>query len=1096
MNTRGKGGRGGRGGQSSPPGGRGGRGGQSSPSGGRGGRGGRQSPSGGGGGRPLSGGSGKKARGQGGKQGAAAASSDDSQDSGSQAGSDDPETQQQLFAARGNGGGSTPTTPTTANSTSQSGSQGADANANAGDASTTQQQQQQNSTTSNSNGTQQQPPQQQPPAPQANNPLSAGSQQTPAANANNDAAVADLLARLIGGSAKATDDLPNDLVTEPPDRPVFTDLNMLSRSEYKCYDLTTDAVFAIFGHFFRDLKGDYPELKECQRLFEDLPRTTKGIMCGFLSMLSGSSTLSELLEIDTDKTPETVFGRLEQLASLFHTQMINHYGSAQQLDRFRITKDQLIEYVQYWAPGTTDDLEESLLILRQQRQPVKPVTFGDNGMVDAHGRPVGPGARAYDLSHGHLDPKTKTSIDAKTPSKSGPNQQAAKLFADSIVRANGNLREINIETMRLVFGKMSQTLGWHSPHDSFVFVLQSYSSFAEQFNSRGRVVLPLSDAAASNVNIAFPLPSQSCIGSTNKDIAEANFLAAKRRSTGTNPTSQDVLTAYAWNTGNDRIAEVLKLAVAIIKQRLAKTSLQGKSETLEASVETMTRQTCDRPMHGLYFMDHTRADIEEDILLMIKAGAGSLGLGVFAEIVTKLFTVDADAIKSEVPTFVVDVKNACSLPPDATGYDVLNAVNLQTQSNSKDPRHHNRLFLHPVLMQIAVETFLAGHITAECHSRPDYLEMEKGLISRVKDFDNMTIKLEGKSVSVSQTDRVIAMLISQRMESGVGLPWDDPMAVIEAMKTTEPDCLKDISFLHGIASTMYEDKRLRAVDGSSSSGKKPQTRGSAPFDAAIRAKGVASMALSLGDAGGSGDTQASSTGGAQANAARERNSGAPYKEEASGPFSDKYSNNVRATAKSKYAKMAPLDLYNKMTDKNGRWSGPQILEQFFTINEGKLSRTPIGGPSVKTSAWYEQASLDRNARLILNNDCTPDNWYALCRARALQRSQNTTAGKKEANLALEHDVLDAAPISNNQFETYMAAFANFKEKREGAKQRSQGPSTDKKYKALVTKFEEEIEQKERARAEAAENVKKRQAAAASSPSGTTTTEITSDGSGA
>ena len=1035
----------------------------------------------------------------------------DSQDTESQDGDgpDGPETQRQLF-------GATPTrTQTPAHDDAPDGSQGGDAQtgaeANAG----------LNADVSETSTTQEQPQLQQASSPQAqptqrveqptmsgqpqqqNSTISSSTVTQPPSNsgapngneigAYDDDAYAALLARVLNsgtpGTTTSQDTLPLDLDTPPPTRLAFEEVRMMCRGEYICNDLRTEFVFDEFGHLLHDIDGSEEELRQ---YYDGLGREAKGIMVCWLTELPSDSFLTRKIEIFENKTPARVFGTIERLAEIFHDQMVAHYGHERYTTRFDITREQLVEYVQYWAPGSMHDLEESLCILWKQKSPPRPATFGSDRARDANGRPIGPGARAYDTAHGHLDPKTKDSLRAKTPSKSEVNKQAAKIFADSIVRPNGNMKTTNIETVRQTLEKMSKVLCWHSPHEVISF-LQSYSAFVEQFSNSGRVVMPPGDTAYGEIDgvaSPFPLPSKSSTTAAHKKVAAANFDEARRMAADIKPTSQDVLAAYAWNYGNELLGAILKESVTIIKQRLQNTALQSQANTLEAVVGRMTALRTDKPVWGLHYMDHSRPDIKEDLARMLAAGAGSLALGIFAEIYVKLLTVDPSGIMTEVPDFVVDVKNGCVLPADSTCYDVLNSVKLQTIANMKDPRHHNRLFVHPALLQLATETFFTGHVTAECGDRSDFTEMDDNLIAHIKNFDNMTIDLDGESIVVSQVDRFIAMLIHQRISAGVGVPWGNPSEVITAMQAAEPNCLDGIDFLHDIAAVLHDEKKIRA-GVAKQPGKKPRTRGSAPFDAGNNGSGIASMALSLGDAGDPND--------AQANAANGRPEGTPFKPETSGPFSSDHTNEARSKAKKRYSAMAPMALWDQLTGNNGAWNGPKILRPFFDINDGKLTRTVVGGPKVKTSVWYDQAKLDKSERLILNKSCTPDNWYVLCRARALQRTQSSKTGQKEANLALEHDVRDAAPISETQWNAFKATWVAAKPDKSN-RQRSTTPSdtstANKAYDERVKNYLNEFRLDEKAKKEAkAQLAKEEAAAAAASGSGTTTTELASGGGG-
>ena len=56
-------------------------------------------------------------------------------------------------------------------------------------------------------------------------------------------------------------------------------------------------------------------------------------------------------------------------------------------------------------------------------------------------------------------------------------------------------------------------------------------------------------------------------------------------------------------------------------------------------------------------MDHSRADVVDDLERMVTCSAGSVALGVFGKIVTELLSIQSSMIKSELPNFLTDLTN-------------------------------------------------------------------------------------------------------------------------------------------------------------------------------------------------------------------------------------------------------------------------------------------------------------------------------------------------------------------------------------------------------------------------------------------------------
>ena len=717
--------------------------------------------------------------------------------------------------------------------------------------------------------------------------------------------------------------------------------------------------------------------------------------------------------------------------------------SLEMVGRSHMDGEDIAIFLDFVAPGNLHEASAAIKHRRVELKPVREAMFrGGVGYDATTGRQLGQTDVGSGGKHRHVSYSQLMKVDSKVSTNKAKMDAAAIVFTDMIADKSGGIQPMNSAYITECLSKVTEALGWATSLDVSRVVRRGYNSFltAEKGNGSGGMSMPdMLDDKQETASDMLKMPSLSDKEESNMEHCRGLYRAAETYSElhadllQPEDATRDAEITYLWNTMNMVVSQVMCMALTMpsgLSKRLKGTRLVTKVTELAATVTNMIDQEKEnvntKRHYGLYFTDW-EALTPDKLAIVIQLSASSLALGVFGEIMVGLNHLSAGNIGIEISNMVTDLR-LLVLMRNHTMNNVTSNVALQIRAINKDRRNNERVFSNTRILQLGLENFTASHVK-KLTERADYTEIKEMMIKPIEEFNDMQVEMDGKVHKVTQVDRLIGMLLEDKL-GGDGLPWKDPAATIATMKASNSNCLKDIEYLRDIARRGHESSKFK-VEATGTQGPVPRIRGETPGDFAALATTASSVA-NLAAGFSLSDNQASpssskSKSKAKANAA-EGHSGTPTKTEPSGPFSvgaKGYDDKSRSKARSKFSAMTPKDLYNFITT-DGVYTGPPILAKFFSTNSGtgQVIKTDIGSPMIKVQEWANQRDLPEEERLIRDHECTPAHWYLLWRARQCMRFYATKNGT--ACVSLEHDPDDAVNISDANYVSFKASFTSRK----------------------------------------------------------------------
>jgi hypothetical protein len=890
------------------------------------------------------------------------------------------------------------------------------------------------------------------------------------------------------------------------------------RSQYGVHrNLQMEVIENAYGHLFDDMSILHD-------FYGDLNRGEKGVAVFFMEHFSadaeGGGKIVKIFNNEDLQYSETEC--VEQFHYLLRQTCDNisqHITSLETMSKYRMEGDEIEEFINFVAPGNLHEAVTALGLRRNEQKTVREAIFqGGMGYEVNTGRPLGHTGTSKANTQRHVSYTQLTKIEGKVSTNKSKMEAAALAFTDMIAGKEGKIKPMNTASITEGLNEVTEALGWGQDVSATRVMRRTFNSFrtSEKSTGGGMSMPDALDEKPEGTSDMLKVPSPADMEEANMEHCRALYGKAEVFSDShpdllpLEDAAKDAEIVYLWNIMNLKLANVMYLALTMsngLAKRLKGTRLITKVTELAAKICGMIDQEKEnvntKKHHGLYFIDWDSLAAEQ-LAVVIQLSASSLALGVFGEIMVGLNRMSAGNIKVEISNFVTDLR-LLRLLRNHTMHTVISNLALQIRAINKDRRNSERLFTHPRILQLALENFISSHVK-ELTERSDYTETKELLIAPVEELNEMQAELNGKTYKVTQVDRFIAMLLKDKQGTD-GMPWDKPSETMAAMTASNPNCYKDIKFLADIARHGHESSKFK-TETIGETGPIPVIRGATPNDLVARAtKGNSVAHLAAGFGITDEDAASSSKPKAKANAAdgTDGHNGTPTKTEPSGPFSvgsNGYDDKSRSNARSRYAKMTPKDLYKSIT-KDGAYSGPPILETFFTITGGRLVRTEVGGPAISAKAWEGQKSLPEDQRLIRDPKCTPNSWYLLWRARQLNRFHSTKRGI--ACISLEHDPQDAELVNDASYSSFKASWsstkAGFKQKTTRSDTNSSNTPTAnlsvEDIEAAAEKEADQLEFQEKVKARGKEKLEERRRAQAGSSSDgqsqATITERSGDG---
>ena len=294
---------------------------------------------------------------------------------------------------------------------------------------------------------------------------------------------------------------------------------------------------------------------------------------------------------------------------------------------------------------------------------------------------------------------------------------------------------------------------------------------------------------------------------------------------------------------------------------------------------------------------------------------------------------------------------------------------------------------NPWLYQAFVENYLLGEVKLRGPARTDWPTTYKLL----EDLENsVTVNLPTEALSTTDTAgadaptrRLSALELAffrqqnELEESGAAMLRNDIPGILAHLRENNPESLSPLgSFNDKVVKENAAHVGLKLV-GSKVSEKNP-------------APEVPDLASVHSSSDGSKPPSVSEVALTAQGAPVAPYNGAPTKKEPSGPFSSKYSDAERKSARDKYIKMTPSQLHDAV-----RSVEDDEFRKYFHKNKDKVQSTGAGSPAVDLKAWKSDSKGTDPP--ILRDSWSPKWWFLMFRCRTLTR------GYSKANLALDKE---------------------------------------------------------------------------------------------